>query len=136
MTQTQKHITLITTNALGFPPIVFHKAIRFQGTDGKYYVLHQTTTGIEIISYEKFMKDRHIYAEKNYPIRYDFEPEKIKQEDKKTFDWMNYNCEDFAAEVVESTSGKIMRPKSPQRTFWMIVFAVTIVALILIRKKK
>lgn len=135
MDLTQKHITVLTTNALGFPPIVFHKAIRFKRTDGKYYVLHQTTSGIEILSFENFMKGRHIYTEKNYPIRYNFNPEQIVQEDKKTFDWMGYNCEDFTSEVIESACGKTIRPKSPQRVFWISVVAIAFIILIIWKRK-
>lgn len=136
MVQPVSHITLITTNAIGFPPFIFHRAIRFRAADGKTYVLHQTTTGVEILSYEKFMNGRTIYAEKSYPVRYGFDPERIKQEDKKEFDWMGNNCEDFTSEVIESASGKQMRPKSPQRAFWILILAVILVALIYTHKKK
>ena len=128
------YITLLTTNSVGFPPFILHRAIKFYTTDGTPYILHQTVTGIEIIEYEKFIKERTIYNERQYPIKYNFDPVSIKAHDKKDFDWMSNNCEDFTSEIIESSCGKQLRPKSPQRTFWMTVFAIILITLVITKR--
>ena len=127
----QQNITLITTNAIGFPPFVFHRAIKFYDTEGNPVIIHRSTSGVEIVDYGTFMKGRHIISQEEYPIRYTFDPISIMQKDDKRFDWMNNNCEDFAYEVVEQTTGKPMKPHSPQRCLWIGITAVILLLMIL-----
>ncbi len=129
-----RNIELLTTNALGFPPIVFHRAIKFYSKDNKPYIVHRTTTGAEILDYKTFMKDRYIIHQEPFPIRFEFNPVEIVSKDTKPFDWMNNNCEDFASEVVEQTSGVPMKPRSPQRTTWMIILAMILITIILVKR--
>lgn len=128
-----KNIKLLTTNALGFPPFIFHRAIKFYGTDGTPYIIHRTTSGVEITDYGTFMKGRHIIKAEQYPIRFDFDPVQIKQKDKKPFDWMSNNCEDFASQVVEKTCGIPQKPSSPQRCAWIGAVALILLLMILIK---
>ena len=127
----KQHITLLTTNAIGFPPFIFHKAIKFYGTDNRPYIIHRATSGAEITDYGTFMKGRHIIHEEVYPIKFQFDPLSIVKEDKKEFDWVNNNCEDFTTEVIKKTSGKNIRPSSPQRTFWLAILIIGLITLIL-----
>lgn len=131
MKEDKQHITLLTTNALGYPPFIFHRAIKFYGTDNCPYIIHRATSGAEITDYGTFMKGRHILHKETYPIKYQFDPQSIVKEDKKEFDWMNNNCEDFTSEIIEKASGKTIRPSSPQRAFWFGVLAAGIVTLII-----
>ena len=134
MQVTNKHITLLTTNALGFPFLIRHKAIKFTGDDNGQYIIHRTTSSVEIISYEQFMTQRHITSHKRYPLRRDFNPQQIMiEQNKKPFDWMTNNCEDFASEVVEQVTGETMRPHSPQRILWIIVVALILIFMVTIK---
>lgn len=134
MQQTNKHITLLTTNALGFPFLIRHKAIKFTGEDNKPYIIHRTTSGVEIISYEQFMKQRHIILHKRYPLRRKFDAQQIKTEhNQEPFDWMTNNCEDFASEVIEEVSCERMRPHSPQRVMWIAIVAIILVLMVIIK---
>ena len=135
MNKTSKpHITLLTTNSIGFPPFVFHKAILFETQDGQPFILHQTTSGIEILNYDTFLQKRHVYLRKDYILTKPFDPERIKASETRKFDWMGYNCEDFVSKVIEQNTGKHIICKSPQRTFWMILLALTLISLILLRR--
>lgn len=135
--QTQhQHITLLTTNALGFPFLIRHKAIKFTGTDNRPYIIHRTTSGVEILTYKTFMEKRHVIRHKHYPIRKEFDPNKIVTiQNRKSFNWMTNNCEDFASEVIEDVSCVKMQPHSPQRTTWIIVLAIILIAMIIVKKK-
>lgn len=135
MQKTNNCITLITTNALGFPLLIRHKAIKFTGEDNKEMILHRTTSGVEIISYTDFMKERHIINHRAYPVRRTFDAVQLMQKgNETTFNWMSNNCEDFTSEVIEQTTGVRMRPRSPQRTKWMIVLGLILLVMILVKK--
>lgn len=128
-----KNIELITTNALGFPPFVFHRAILFHNKKGAPLIIHRTTSGAELTDYGTFMKGRQIIHREKYPVRFEFDPFTIVKEDKKPFDWMCNNCEDFTSQVVEQTSGQKMTPSSPQRATWIAVLIIILLAMILIK---
>lgn len=135
MKQIDKHrIALITTNAIGFPPFVFHRAIKFWSTDGSPLIIHRTTSGIEITDYGTFMKGRKILREESYPIRFDFDPIQIKETEPQKFDWFENNCEDFASHVIENSCGKQMRPASPQRTIWIVVFGIILLLMVILKR--
>jgi hypothetical protein len=133
MKENNQNIELITTNAIGFPPFVFHRAIKFYDTKGNPLIIHRSTSGVEIVDFGTFMRNRHIISHERYPIRYTFDPVKLMKEDKKPFDWMNNNCEDFASEVIEQTTGQDMKPRSPQRCLWIGIVAVILLFMILIK---
>lgn len=135
MKKVDKHrIALITTNALGFPPFVFHRAIKFWSTDGSPLIIHRTTSGIEITDYGTFMKGRKILREETYPIRFDFDPIQIKATEPQKFDWFENNCEDFTSHVIENSCGKQMRPASPQRTIWIAVFGIILLLMVIAKQ--
>ena len=133
MIQPKGHIILLTTSALGFLPFVVHKAIKFYTIDGQPYVLHLTTSGTELVDFDSFLKNRTIYAEEDIPVKESFDPEYILAHDKRKFDWMNNNCEDFTSRVVSKATGKKCFICSPQRTFWMGLLLLILITLILIR---
>lgn len=126
-----KHITLITTNAIGFPFFMFHRAIKFRGQNGLPMVIHNTTGGVEIINYDAFMKGRHIYQSKRYSIRDQFNPYEIIKFENRDFDWMNYNCEDFTSKIINNYTSGHLYFSSPQRNFWMTLAFVLLIILIL-----
>lgn len=129
------YITLITTNAKGFPLLIKHKAILFEGENGQPYIIHRTTSGVEIITLQEFMKERHIINHKRYPIRREFHAQTILAKyNQEPFDWMSNNCEDFTSRVIEDVACTPMRPHSPQRTAWIIVLAIILITMILIKK--
>lgn len=134
MKQVDKHrIALITTNALGFPPFVFHRAIKFWTTDGTPLIIHRTTSGVEITDYGTFMKGRRIFREEQYPIRFDFDPIQIKETEPQKFDWFENNCEDFTSHVIEQSCGQKKRPASPQRVIWIVLFALLLMIMLMIK---
>lgn len=124
------NITLITTNALGFPFFMFHRAIKFRGQNGIPMIIHNTTSGVEIISYKDFMKGRHIYRAKRYSIKDQFNPYEIIRLENQDFDWMNYNCEDFTTKLVNTYTDGHLYMSSPQRNFWMILTFILLTILI------
>ena len=128
-----KNIELITTNALGFPPFIMHRAILFYNKKGQPLIMHRTTSGAEIIDYATFMQGRQILHRETFPIVFDFDPVTIVKEDTKPFDWMNNNCEDFTSQVIEQTTGKTVSPKSPQRAAWIGILIVILLTMILIK---
>ena len=134
MIQKNQNITLLTTNALGFPPFVFHQAIKFYGTDNHALVIHRSTSGVEIVDYNAFMKGRHIIRKKIYKVTHPFDPYYIQMCDNKPFDWMNNNCEDFASEMIERTTDKRIYPKSMQRVIWIAIFAIILAVLIYFKR--
>ena len=81
------------------------------------------------------MKKRHIINHKAYPLRREFDAEALLcKYNQQPFDWMNNNCEDFASDVIEETCGVAMRPRSPQRTNWIVVLGVILILMILIKR--
>ena len=133
MTGKQQHITLLTTNALGFIPFVFHKAIRFQSTDGQTLIIHLTTSGPELVNYDNFLTQRTVYKEKDIPVIHPFDPYDIMQNEKNQFDWMNNNCEDFTSRIEKQVTGKECLLHSPQRTFWICFLAIILILLVTLR---
>lgn len=129
------YITLITTNAKGFPILIKHKAILFEDENKHPYIIHRTTSGVEIITLQEFMKGRHIINHKQYPIRREFNAQTILAKyNQEPFDWMSNNCEDFTSHVIEDIACTPMRPYSRQRTAWIIVLAIILITMILIKK--
>lgn len=129
------YITLLTTNAKGFPLFIKHKAILYEDKSGLPYIIHRTTSGVEIITLQEFMKERHVINHQQYPIRREFQPQAILAKyNQQPFDWMNNNCEDFTSRVVEDIACVPMRPYSPQRTTWIIILAIILIIMILIKK--
>ena len=133
MEDNQNNIVLLTTNSPGFPPVVFHRAIKFWSSDNQPLIIHRTISGIEITDYGTFMKKRHILHEETIPLKIKFDPIEIKKNHQEKFDWLNNNCEDFTSEVIEETCGKHQRPASPQRCFWIALLAVILITIILLR---
>lgn len=124
-------ISVITTNAIGFPPFIFHKAIRFRGQNNEPMIIHNTTSGLEIINYPHFKERRRIYKTENYQVK-NFDPEKVVKEGGKKFNWLTNNCEDFTSRVVNEYSDKRSIPASPQRAFWVtlaIGLLLTVIAV-------
>lgn len=135
MQQTHNRITLLTTNAIGFPFIVRHKAIKFTDENNTTKVIHRTTSGVEILSYNVFMKERHIINHKAYPLRREFDAESLLVKyNHEPFNWMSNNCEDFTSDVIKETCGVEIRPRSAQRTNWIIVLGVILILMILIKR--
>lgn len=126
-----RHITLITTNAIGFPFFMFHRAIKFRGQNGSPMVIHNTTGGVEIINYDAFMKGRRVYQSKRYSIRDQFDPYEIIKFEKRDFDWMNYNCEDFTTKIINNYTNGHLCFSSPQRNFWMTLAFILLIILII-----
>ena len=135
MSKTNKQLTLLTTNAIGFPFLIRHKAIKFTDETNTTKVIHRTTSGVEILSYKKFMNERHIINHKTYPLHREFDAETILVKyNQKPFNWMSNNCEDFTSQVIEETCQVEMTPHSPQRRNWIIVLAVILILMILIKR--
>lgn len=122
-------ISVITTNALDFPPFVFHKAIKFRGQNNEPMIIHNTTSGLEIIDYPHFKERRRIYKTETYQVK-DFDPEKVVEENSKKFNWLTNNCEDFTSRVVNKYSNKHSIPASPQRAFWVALVIGLLIILI------
>ena len=132
-----KHISILTTNALGFNFLVKHKAIKFENEDNLPLILHRTTSGVEIITYNKFIQDRHIFKEKKYTITQDFDPYQIQSYyNNKPFNWITNNCEDFVADVIRDVTDNTIKPRSPQRTFWITLTAIILIAMIIVKYEK
>ncbi len=117
-------LTLITTNAKGYPFFIFHKAVKYKDENNTDKILHFCHDGIEILDYEKFMEGRKIYKEKTYKCTKYFNAEEYAANYKKPFHWAQNNCEDFASQVINDHCGKQIRITSPQTASWVGLLAI------------
>lgn len=114
------HIYAITTNAIGFLPCFCHEAILYSGVDGECRVMHLSTSGLEDVGFDTFMKDRTILYQECFEVE-DFDPLKIVGTYDKNFNWFYNNCEDFVSEIINTYSNETRTIKSIQRTLWLII---------------
>ena len=133
MQDNQKKIALIITNSPGFPPVVFHRAIKFYPDGITPYIIHRTRTGVEILHYDTFMQKRHILHQESIPLIEEFDAIRIRNKYNTKFDWLNNNCEDFTSEVIEEKCGRKSKIASPQRFAWISLLAIILITLVLLR---
>lgn len=125
------NIYLLITNSTNVPFCVYHRAIAYD-YNGNTKVIHNTYGGIEIINYDNFCKERHIYHAKPYPLIKPLNTRQIVEEHPEKFHPITNNCEDLTSDIINEYTTHHCACRSPQRTFWI---TTTIIAIIILTYK-
>lgn len=125
------NIQLLITNSTNVPICVYHRAIAYD-YNGKKKVIHNTYGGIEIIDFDNFCRERHIYRTKHYPLLKPLNTRQIVEQHAAPFHPVTNNCEDLTSEILNEYTPHHCLCRSPQRLFWI---TITILATIILTYK-
>lgn len=129
MTLLPDHIALVTTNAQALP-VFFHSAILFMH-QGKPMVVHNTMSGLEVLPYDTFNRQRTVYRIRQFPLRRPFNIYEVVQHYAPVpFSWFSNNCEDFTRSVLNRYTTEHYYISSPQRCA-VILLALAIILWII-----
>ncbi len=120
-------IALITSTSRYFKYIIRHKGIVFL-QDDKYYIVHRTVKGIEIITLDEFLSTRKLLKIKRYKLKHDVDiSELVRTKQYNRYKLINNNCENFCNDFINEFSTQHRSVYSEQIIFWLSAGAILLV---------
>jgi len=120
-------ITLVVATSEPLGPVMQHRAVLFE-YEGTKYILHQTFSGPELITWDKFIKKRTILFTRRYKLKKELPVEDVLMwNEYQRFNLIFYNCENFCNDIIDRYTTTRHTHMSQQILFWTVIVVLSII---------